>query len=167
MRSCEFAHLSALYHRMEVRWSGDYTAHLCQCSESSGRKHECGGSTPKTRTCEKRYSSTRTSWWRSTSGAIRRRRNRGGRHPGLLPSLTAVLTVALTSIAAYYTQRSMREEDFLTQQSKANYESSVAVINDAHLLANETLYWAGERDRLLWRDYRNFSDAVRIPQATA
>ena len=90
---------------------------------------------------KKRNPPSRKSWWES---------------PGVLPSLTAVLTVALTSTAAYYTQRSLREEDFLTEQSKSNYEGSVAAISDAHLLANETLYWAGERDRLLHGDYVKF-----------
>lgn len=87
---------------------------------------------------KRRNPSSKKGWWEA---------------PGVLPSLTAVLTVALTSIAAFYTQRSMREEDFLTQQSKANYESAVAVVNDAHVLANETLFWAGERDRLNSGEY--------------
>jgi hypothetical protein len=81
---------------------------------------------------------------------------------GVLPSLTAVLTVALTSLAAYFTQRSMKEQDFLTQQSKVNYESITSVVSQAYLLANEALHWAGERDRLQWGDYRNFSPTQKI-----
>jgi hypothetical protein len=93
---------------------------------------------------------------------IDKRRNPSSKKPwwesaGVLSSLTAVLTVALTSLAAYYTQKSMKEKDFLTEQSKSNYESEVSTVNAAYVLANETMYWAGERDRLLWGDYRSFS----------
>lgn len=83
--------------------------------------------------------------------------------PGVLPSITAVLTVALTSLGAYCTQSRLRENDMVIQQSKAAYESRVAALQSAHLLASRSFHWASERARLRVGDYVGLPDDQKKP----
>lgn len=87
---------------------------------------------------------TRSSWWESAA---------------LISSVTAVLTVALTSIAGYHSQRLLRDnEDALRKRDRA-YEQDVAVLQASHSLATESAHYATERSRIATGMYSGLSAA--------
>jgi len=91
-----------------------------------------------------RTPATEKRWWESA---------------GLISSLTAILTVALTSIAGYYTQSALRKAEERTHQTLAEYEREVAVLQGAHTLAAEATHYATERNRIRNGTYKQLSTA--------
>ena len=94
---------------------------------------------------KRRNPSSRKVWWESSA---------------IISSVTAVVTVALSAIAGYSSQRLLRDNEVATKQAQETYQQEVAVLQAAHLLANEAVHYSYERSRLLDGEY----DALDLKQ---
>lgn len=92
---------------------------------------------------------------------------------GLVAALTAIATVALTSVGSYLTQSALRKAELQAQQRSGSLQAAVFEVEKAHHLATETLHYSDERARYqrgqyraLHRDQlRNIVDSVNASDA--
>jgi len=91
---------------------------------------------------KRRNPPSRKAWWESA---------------GLISSMTAVLTVALTSGAGLLVQRALREQDLAAKHSDESYARQVATLQSSHSLATESAHYATERLRIADGTYGKLS----------
>lgn len=72
-------------------------------------------------------------WWESSA---------------LISSGTAILTVAVTSLAAFVTQKEIRDRDLVQHRQEVALAAEESTLQRAHLLATEAMHYSDERFRL-------------------
>jgi hypothetical protein len=81
----------------------------------------------------------------------------------VISALTAIATVAVTSIGSYFVQNGLREGDLSIAARTEAVAGERQVMETAHLLATEALHYAGERARITSGAYRQLADAQVRP----
>jgi hypothetical protein len=76
----------------------------------------------------------------------------------VISALTAIATVAVTSVGSYFVQKGLREGDLSIAARAEAVAGERQVMETAHLLATEALHYAGERARIMSGAYRQLAD---------
>lgn len=94
----------------------------------------------------KRRTREQKKWWESV---------------GLVSSLTALLTVALTSVGSYCVQSNLRRSEMRSHADRAALEGEIDALNRSHLLAINALHFTDERHHIAQKHYKLQPEQMR------